>query len=421
MYNILVTGAKGQLGSELQDLSLLYPEYEFIFSDEEDLDISNHQEVRKFIAVNSITAIINCAAYTAVDKAETEPTKADTINHLAVENLAKISKSRGIVLIHISTDYVFDGTSNKPYTEEDIPNPQSVYGQTKLDGENAMLKINPAHAIIIRTSWLYSSYGSNFVKTMIRLGKEKKELSIISDQVGSPTYANNLARTILEILPKIENEDVEIYHYANEGICSWYDFAIAIFVLKKMAIKVDPIKSVEFITLAKRPPYSVLNKSKIKETFQIKIPSWEESLARCLRKPEPKLIELPKILDKRGYLTWFENSNQIPFDIEWTYFVYGVPGGEIIGGHAFRERNEFLVVLSGSLDIIIFDGQKETKLSLNRSYYGLFIPNGLWYHMENFATNTFVLVVTSTTFNENDYIRDKGEFLKLMQDEKDSI
>ncbi len=286
MYNILVTGANGQLGSELQDLSLLYPGYNFIFTDQEDLDINDHKAVQEFIAAKSLTVIINCAAYTAVDKAETERTLANAINNLAVENLATIAKAKAIKLVHISTDYVFDGRAHKPYTETDAPNPQSVYGKTKLDGENAMIKINPADAIIIRTSWLYSSYGTNFVKTMLRLAQEKKELSVISDQEGTPTYANDLARTILEILPKIKNKDVEIYHYGNEGICSWYDFAKAIFEIKGISITVNPIATWQYPTAAKRPLYSVLNKTKIKEKYQMEIPHWKDSLKLCLQKLE---------------------------------------------------------------------------------------------------------------------------------------
>jgi dTDP-4-dehydrorhamnose reductase len=279
MHNILVTGANGQLGSELRVLKSNYPTYNFIFTNSEQLDITTYRAVEKYIEQNAITAIINCAAYTAVDKAETDSIKANAINHLAVENLAKISKSGGIRLIHISTDYVFDGTSDRPYTEEDVPNAQSVYGKTKLAGEKAMQRVNPPNSIIIRTSWLYSNYGTNFVKTMLRLGKEKNEISVIADQKGTPTYANDLARTILEILPKLKNDKVEIYHYANEGVCSWYDFALAIFELQKIHVAISALETRQYLTPAKRPLSSVLNKDKIKETFELEIPYWRDSLA----------------------------------------------------------------------------------------------------------------------------------------------
>ena len=287
MYRyILVTGANGQLGSEIRDLSPLYPDYQFIFTDIEELDITDHNTVEKFIEKNKINVIINCAAFTAVDKAETEIEISDKINHLAVKNFAKIVREKEIKLIHISTDYIFDGNSYKPYTEKDTPNPQSIYGKTKLDGEKAMLKINPKNSIIIRTSWLYSSYGNNFVKTMLRLGKEKEELGVVFDQIGTPTYAGDLAKTILEILPNIKNDTVEVLHYSNEGVCSWYDFAKTIFELENIPIRVNALESFEFPLPAKRPFYSILNKSKLKNKYQIEIPYWKDSLKICLRKLE---------------------------------------------------------------------------------------------------------------------------------------
>ena len=286
MHKVLVTGSKGQLGSELQDLESAYPAYSFVFTDLKELDITNHKAVEQFINENQITAIINCAAYTAVDKAEEDQDLADKINHLAVKNFATIAKDKGIVLIHVSTDYVFDGSAHQPYKETDRPNPQGVYGKTKLDGELALQKINPANAIIIRTSWVYSSYGNNFVKTMLRLGKERDEIGVVYDQIGSPTYAGDLAKAILDILPKISNKGVELYHYANEGICSWYDFAKAIFDLEGLTIKVKPLESYQFPLPAKRPFYSVLNKSKIKEVYQIEIPNWKESLINLLNKKD---------------------------------------------------------------------------------------------------------------------------------------
>lgn len=284
MTNILITGSNGQLGSEINALAPNYTEYNFIFTDVEELDICNHNTVATFIANNNINVIINCAAYTAVDNAEEQQDLANAINHLAVKNFAELAKEYNIKLVHVSTDYVFDGTNHKPYAETDAPNPQSVYGITKLAGEQAMQTINPSNAIIIRTSWVYSSYGNNFVKTMLRLGKERDELSVVADQIGSPTYAGDLARAILEILPQIKNETVELFHYSNEGVCSWYDFAKAIFEIERLIIKVKPIESVQYPTPAKRPFYSVLNKTKIKEVFQVEIPFWKESLVRCMSK-----------------------------------------------------------------------------------------------------------------------------------------
>jgi dTDP-4-dehydrorhamnose reductase len=200
------------------------------------------------------------------------------LNHLAVANFSEIAKKNNIKLVHISTDYVFDGTNKKPYKEIDVPNPQSVYGQTKLDGELAMQKINPANSIIIRTSWVYSKFGNNFVKTMLRLAETRDEISVVADQIGSPTNAADLAKAILTILPKISNETLELFHYSNEGVCSWYDFAKAIFEIKEVPIKVNPIKSSDYQTLAFRPFYSVLDKKKIKNIYGVRIPNWRESL-----------------------------------------------------------------------------------------------------------------------------------------------
>ena len=286
MSRVLVTGSNGQLGSELQEevSKLSLTDSPFFFTDRDVLDISNEEEIKNFINKNQINTIINCAAYTAVDKAEEDEESADKINHLAVKYLAQIAKEKNIQLIHVSTDYVFDGTNHKPYIESDVTNPNGVYGKTKLDGEKAMLEINPGNSIIIRTSWVYSSYGANFVKTMLRLGKERETLGVIFDQVGTPTYAKDLAKSILEILPKIKNEKVEIYHYSNEGVCSWYDFAKTIFELSKTDCQVNPIETKEYPTPAKRPHYSLLNKTKIKEDFGITIPYWKLSLQQCLQK-----------------------------------------------------------------------------------------------------------------------------------------
>ena len=278
MHNILVTGGNGQLGSELKEIAPNYQDHNFLFTDVKDLDITNHGAVAGFIESNKINVIINCAAYTAVDKAESEPELADAINHLAVANFSEIAKKNNIKLVHISTDYVFDGTNKKPYKEIDVPNPQSVYGQTKLDGELAMRKINPANSIIIRTSWVYSKFGNNFVKTMLKLAETRDEISVVADQIGSPTNAADLAKVILAILPKIQNKTVEIFHYSNEGICSWYDFAKAIFEIKEVPVKVNSIKSSDYQTIAVRPFYSVLDKKKIKYIYGVRIPNWRESL-----------------------------------------------------------------------------------------------------------------------------------------------
>jgi dTDP-4-dehydrorhamnose reductase len=284
MSNILVTGANGQLGSELKDESSRYPNDSFIFTDLAELDICNHSAVREFIVKNDIHAIINCAAYTAVDKAEEQFELSNDINNLAVKNFASIAKEHSIKLIHISTDYVFDGTNHVPYQETDEPNPKSVYGATKLAGENAIQEINPANTVVIRTSWVYSKYGNNFVKTMLRLGSERDQLGVIVDQIGTPTYASDLAKAILKILPNVQNKNVEVYHYSNEGACSWYDFAKAIFEIKDIEVKVNSIETYQYPTAAERPSYSVLNKSKIKQAYQLEIPHWRESVLNCLEK-----------------------------------------------------------------------------------------------------------------------------------------
>lgn len=287
---ILVTGSNGQLGSELKELvsnsKLEIQNYTFIFADSKSLDITGHEAVKQFVIDNDIRFIINCAAYTAVDKAETDIERADKINHLAVANIAKIAKEYDIKLVHISTDYVFDGHSYRPYLEDDQTNPQGVYGSTKLAGEQAILDINPKNSIIIRTSWVYSYYGNNFVKTMLRLGRERDSLGVIYDQVGTPTYAKDLAKAILDIVPRIQNSKLEIYNYSNEGVTSWYDFAKEIMSIAKLDCQINPIETVAYPTPAKRPHYSVLNKTKIKEEFNIEIPYWKDSIYRCLRKLE---------------------------------------------------------------------------------------------------------------------------------------
>ena len=282
-YNILVTGSMGQLGSEIKELSSNY-NYNFFFTTRDDIDITSKDSIKEFCQTNSINVIINCAAYTAVDKAQSDIENADLVNRKAVKKLSIIAKELDIKLIHISTDYVFDGKNFKPYVEEFQTNPQSVYGKTKLDGENEIRDINPLNSIIIRTSWVYSYYGNNFVKTMLRLGKEKEELGVIFDQVGTPTYAKDLAITILNIVPQIENSKVEIYNYSNEGVLSWYDFAKEIMKMAKLNCKINPIETYQYPTPAKRPHFSLLNKSKIKSKFNLEIPYWKDGLDDCLKR-----------------------------------------------------------------------------------------------------------------------------------------
>jgi dTDP-4-dehydrorhamnose reductase len=280
--DILVTGSNGQLGSEIRKLEPNYPYYKFSFTNSEQLDVTNFIEVESFIRTNKINIIINCAAYTDVNKAEIEIEKANAVNHLAVANLAIIAKSKNIKLVHFSTDYVFDGRSSRPYSEEDSTNPQNVYGETKLKGEKAIQEIDPKNSIIIRTSWLYSQYGNNFVKTMLRLGNEGNEIKVVADQIGSPTFGGDLAKVLLDILPEIENENLEIYHYSNEGCCSWYDFAKCIFLFKDLDINVKPIKTQQLQTMVNRPLYTVMDNSKFKKNFKIQIPYWQDSLKQSL-------------------------------------------------------------------------------------------------------------------------------------------
>ncbi len=282
MNNILVTGANGQLGSELKAIQENYKQFNIYFADRNTIDITKSNEVSQFAIDNNINAIINCAAYTAVDKAEDESSIADEINHKAVDNLAKVAKKLNIKLVHISTDYVFDGKLSTPYEENANTAPLNIYGKTKLNGELSLINVAPKNSVIIRTSWVYSSFGSNFVKTMLRLSETKDQLNIIFDQIGSPTYARDLARHILDILPKINNQQIEIYHYTNEGVCSWYDFATAIFDIKNRKTKTSPISTSEYPTKAIRPNYSVLNKKKIKSTFDIEIRHWQKALKECL-------------------------------------------------------------------------------------------------------------------------------------------
>ena len=282
MLNLLITGSKGQLGHEFREASALYPFYNFIFTDIGELDITNAGNVERFFRDQNVDVVINCAAYTAVDQAELEPDAAMRINRDAVANLVNACKMHITYMVHISTDYVFDGKGSKPYREDDLTNPQSSYGRSKLAGEEAMLNCLEK-GMIIRTSWLYSSFGANFVKTIIKKGTETGELKVVSDQFGCPTYAKDLAVTILDILPKaLSSHRLEIFHYSNEGECSWFEFALAAVEMAKTSCRVYPVTSGEFPQKAPRPRYSVMDKTKIKEHFGIKIPEWKESLRECL-------------------------------------------------------------------------------------------------------------------------------------------
>ena len=285
--NILVTGSNGQLGSEINDLAEYYPNFNFFFTDLSELDICNRRQLNIFIKENNINTVINCAAYTAVDKAEQDEDIAKKVNSTAVLNLVNALEKVNGKLIHISTDYVFDGNNFMPYHELDDVNPIGVYGNSKRSGELEVIN-SDIDAIVIRTSWLYSAYGNNFVKTMLRLGNERDELRVIFDQVGSPTNALDLAKTCLDILSYSKDTNINckgnLYHFSNEGVASWYDFSIAIMTLGKVSCSVKPIETKDYPTPAKRPHFSVLNKSKIKNDFKIDIPYWRDSLAKCILK-----------------------------------------------------------------------------------------------------------------------------------------
>ncbi|MBQ7389036.1 MAG: dTDP-4-dehydrorhamnose reductase [Paludibacteraceae bacterium] len=278
---VLITGANGQLGNEMRIVAKQHTEVDFVFTDVEELNICNADEVDSFVKNLRPDYIVNCAAYTAVDKAEIDIELCQAINCDAVRNLGIAAEQYQAKIIHVSTDYVFDGTSNIPYTETMPTNPQTIYGKTKLEGEKALLSVCNA-SFIIRTSWLYSSFGNNFVKTMLRLGNERDSLNVVFDQVGTPTYAADLANVIWKIIISGET-DFGVYHFSNEGVCSWYDFATAIFELSGVDCKVSPIESSEYPTKTPRPFYSVLNKRKIKSSFAISIPHWEVSLQKCLQ------------------------------------------------------------------------------------------------------------------------------------------
>jgi dTDP-4-dehydrorhamnose reductase len=280
MQTVLVTGSKGQLGNEVQVLASSYPQFEFIFTDVEELDICNREAVENYFAKRKIDVLLNCAAYTAVDKAEEDVELCYRINENAVGNLGEVAAQYGTKMVHVSTDYVFDGTNYLPYTEDKPVCPATVYGKSKLAGEQLLMDVCPA-AVIVRTSWLYSSFGNNFVKTMIKLGRERDTLNVIFDQVGTPTYAADLADALLQVI-SADKFIPGVYHYSNEGVCSWYDFTIAIHQIAGINCRVLPIESKDYPAKTPRPHYSVLNKKKIKSNYNIQIPHWEDGLRRCM-------------------------------------------------------------------------------------------------------------------------------------------
>ncbi len=278
---VLITGAYGQLGSSLRKSLANDSEIEAVYTDYDSLDITNREAVKRFLEDGKFDVIINCAAYTAVDKAETDEILAAALNTVAVGNLAEAAAASGSKVIHISTDYVFSGQGFRPYEENDEPYPQGIYGRTKLEGE-ALLTSLCQNAMIIRTAWLYSEFGKNFVKTMLSLAETHDEINVVADQIGTPTYAGDLANAIHTIIRKPDWKP-GVYHFTDEGVASWYDFSKAIFELAGIEEKVNPITTAEFSSAAKRPQYSVLSKAKIKKAFGLEIPYWRDSLAKCLK------------------------------------------------------------------------------------------------------------------------------------------
>lgn len=282
-YKILVTGANGQLGSELQVLSK-NTKHTFYFTDVDQLNITKPGAIENFMDENPVDFVINCAAYTAVDKAESDKDAAFLLNAVAVDFLVDACEKNNTTLIHVSTDYVFDGTKNTPYMEDDPTIPQSIYGDTKNEGEKLIL-YSEINALILRTSWLYSTFGNNFVKTMLKLGADKDAINVVFDQVGTPTYARHLASGLLQIINQLEITEEpfqEIYHFTNQGVASWYDFACEIFRQKNIHCKVNPVDTSQFPTAAKRPAFSVLSKQKITRDFDIDIPHWVDGLKEML-------------------------------------------------------------------------------------------------------------------------------------------
>lgn len=280
MKNILITGANGQLGNEMRVVSAEQEQLTYHFTDVAELDICDIEAIERYVVDHAIDCIVNCAAYTNVNKAEEDTELCDKLNHLAPANLARVAAKHQIGLIHVSTDYVFNGEHYVPYKEDEPTCPNSVYGATKLAGEQAILSIHP-EAVVIRTAWLYSTFGNNFVKTMLRLGSEREELGVVFDQIGTPTYARDLARTIQHIM--VKGIVPGIYHYSNEGVCSWYDFTKMIFALGGITTcQLKPLHTDEYPTPAARPHYSVLDKTKIKQTYGIDVPYWVDSLRECI-------------------------------------------------------------------------------------------------------------------------------------------
>jgi dTDP-4-dehydrorhamnose reductase len=288
MQTILITGSHGQLGNEMQQAAVRYTEFNYIYTDVEVLDICNKTALEAFIKANSVAFIVNCAAYTAVDKAEDDVELCYKINAEAVRNIGEVATANEIKVIHVSTDYVFDGTNHLPYSEDEAVCPATVYGKSKLAGEEALLE-SCKKSVIIRTSWLYSSFGNNFVKTMLKIGSERESLNVIFDQIGSPTYAADLSEAIMKVISS-ENFVPGIYHFSNEGVCSWYDFAKSIHKIAGIACDVRPIETKDYPAHTPRPHYSVLNKAKIKSTYGITIPHWEESLEKCIHILMQKII-----------------------------------------------------------------------------------------------------------------------------------
>jgi dTDP-4-dehydrorhamnose reductase len=281
MKTILITGSKGQLGSEMQQAAVRYPQFNYIYTDVDELDICDKIALNGFVKANLVNFIVNCAAYTAVDKAEDDVELCYKINSDAVRNIGEVATLNGIKVVHVSTDYVFDGTNHIPYIENQEVSPATVYGKSKLAGEEALME-SCKESVIIRTSWLYSSFGNNFVKTMMKLGTERESLNVIFDQIGSPTYAADLAEAIMKV---VSSDDFVpgIYHFSDEGVCSWYDFTKTIHKIAGISCNVQPIESKDFPVRTPRPHYSVLNKAKIKSTYGITIPHWEESLEKCIK------------------------------------------------------------------------------------------------------------------------------------------
>ena len=281
MDTILITGSHGQLGNEMQQAAARFPAFRFIYTDVEDLDICDKAALNAFVKANAVNVIVNCAAYTAVDKAEDDVELCYKINAEAVRNIGEVAHQNGLKVVHVSTDYVFDGTNYLPYSEDQAVSPNTVYGKSKLAGEQALME-TCEQTVILRTAWLYSSFGNNFVKTMIKLGTERDSLNVIFDQIGTPTYAADLADTILKILSH-ETFTPGMYHFSDEGVCSWYDFTKTIHRIAGITCDVRPIETKDYPARTPRPHYSVLNKAKIKATYGITIPHWEESLERCMK------------------------------------------------------------------------------------------------------------------------------------------